>query len=168
MPGLSPWTVTVLSWTRSSCLSVLLSYVLKKNSPGAGRLLLQPFLGILTIFSREARPSLTFRPSWSSRSSLSPSLTCYHCIFCLGHFSCVLLGDPISTLPPVDICTCHSLCLQVPLLPSRVFLPFRPRPQESPASFPSIWSASVLVPSPCSVVFIETHSTYLKIHCFKL
>lgn len=139
----------------------------RKNSPSSGRLLLQPFHGILTVFGREARPSLTFRSLWSSRSSLSPSLMCYHCILCLGHSSCGILGDPISTLPPVTFVTfalaapsaCRFLSLQS-------LLDLQAPPQDNP--FIIFIHPICFCPSPCSVVFSEMHSTYLKIHCFKL
>lgn len=91
----------------------------KQSRCSAGRLLLQPFHLILTVSVREARLSLTFRLSWFSRSSLSSSLKCHLCILCLGHTSCGILGDIISTLLP------GTFALAAP---SRVFSPFRPRP----------------------------------------
>ena len=133
MAGLSPWTVTVPE-PQTSCLSVLLSYV--KNSPGTERLLLQPFHGVFTVSVREARLSLTFRLSWFSRLSLSSSLKCHLCILFLGHTSCGILGDPISTLPPGTLALAAPSACRFLSLPPESSRPFRPRPQTAPLSCP--------------------------------
>lgn len=174
MPGLSPWTVTVLSWPRSSCLSVLLSYVLfkqqqqqkKKQSrlwetPASALprdphciwqrsqtlLDLQALVGLKVI-------SVTFTYVLSLHSLLGP-LQLWHSWRPHQH---------TATRDTCDIRTCCSLCLQVSLPPesSRPSAP----PQDNP--FIIFIHPICFCPSPCSVVFSEMHSTHLKIHCFKL